>query len=249
MRVVVAMPAYNEARGIGEFVDEVARAMLPHDVRFVVADDCSTDDTLHVLAEVSVSNQVRTLPGQRNMGHGPTTLRALRESLVYEPDVVVAVDGDGQFTGGDIRRLVDLLVTANFDLVEGVRVGRKDPIFRRVTSWVTRTLVHFRIGERPLDANTPLRVYRPASLVALLSDVPSNAITPNLLISALSRVSGLRISEEPVTSIPRRGGDPAGTTWRARRTSLPSMRFIRFCLQAGQQWVASPLHPRESGRT
>jgi dolichol-phosphate mannosyltransferase len=103
MRVVVAMPVYNEASGIGEFVDEVASAMSTYHIRFVVADDCSTDDTLQVLTDLSTSHQVQVFPGKRNMGHGPTTLRALQESLTYQPDVVVAVDGDGQFTGGDMR--------------------------------------------------------------------------------------------------------------------------------------------------
>jgi dolichol-phosphate mannosyltransferase len=237
MRVVVAMPVYNEARGIGEFVEEIATAMTAIETVFVVADDCSTDDTLQVLAGLSESHRVVALPGTRNMGHGPTTLRALRNALTHQPDVIVAVDGDGQFRGPDIRRLVEVLGTENLDIVEGVRVQRNDPLFRRTTSWATRTLVQLRTGERPDDANTPLRVYRPAVLEVLLDSVPADAITPNLIVSALTRVSKLRVGEERVTSIPRRGGDPAGTSWRARRRSVPSKRFIRFCLEAGRQWV------------
>jgi dolichol-phosphate mannosyltransferase len=243
MRVVVAMPAYNEARGVREFLEEVVSAMSPHDIALVVADDCSTDNTLHVLASLRLSHPLIVLPAERNLGHGPTTLRALRESLEHKPDVVVAVDGDGQFTGEDMRRLVDLLTSQGFDLVEGVRVGRNDPFFRRVTSWATQTLVQSRIGERPRDANTPLRIYRPPVLEALLQAVPANSITPNLLISALSRVSVLNISEEQVTSVPRRGGNPAGTNWRGRHASVPSTRFLKFCLQAGRQWTTSSLRP------
>lgn len=241
MHVVVTMPVFNEANGIAEFVAEVANSMSPYITTFVLADDCSTDNTLEVLTELALTHQVKILPSERNMGHGPTTLRALHESLEFQPDVVVAVDGDGQFTGNDMRRLVDLLTTRCLDLVEGVRVGRNDPLFRRATSWVTRMLVRFRIGKRPLDANTPLRVYRPAVLQSLLNELPPAAITPNLLISALSRVKELHVCEESVASLPRRGGIPAGTTWRARRKSVPSWRFVRFCLLAGRQWAASPL--------
>jgi glycosyltransferase involved in cell wall biosynthesis len=243
MRVIIAMPAYNESGGISGFLSELASAMEPHDTMFIVADDCSTDGTLQVLAEYPLKERLVVLPAERNLGHGPTTLRALRESLRHQPDVVVAVDGDGQFTGEDMRRLVDLLDSEDLDLVEGVRIGRADPFFRRATSWATRTLVHIRIRSRPLDANTPLRVYRPSALDGLLRCLPSDAITPNLLISALSRVGTLRLREESVASIPRRGGDPAGTTWRARYLSVPSTRFIRFCVEATRQWIAAPLQP------
>jgi len=82
-------------------------------------------------------------------------------------------------------------------------------------------------------------------LESILKVLPYTAITPNLLISVLSRTSGFSINEVPVISIPRRGGDPRGSTWRARRESLPSRRFVKFCILAGVQWITSPL--RRSG--
>lgn len=242
MRVLVAMPVFNEANGIAEFVEEVALAMLPFIPTFIVADDCSTDSTLKVLSVVAETHQVEILPSERNSGHGPTTVRALHAALSFQPDVVVAVDGDGQFIGDDIRRLVNLRMCQGLDLVEGVRVGRNDPLFRRAISWLTRTLVQIRSGKRPLDANTPLRVYHPAVLKSLLQYVPSDAITPNLLISALSRDWKLGIREERVRSIPRRGGDSEGTTWRARRKSIPSIRFLKFCIRAAHQWFMPAQH-------
>jgi dolichol-phosphate mannosyltransferase len=239
-RLAIVMPVFNEEAGVTEFLDEIVGSMQGLELSLIVADDCSTDRTRDVLEALAARLPLTLLPGSRNMGHGPTTLRALRAGLDLDPDVVVAVDGDGQFTGTDIRTLIDLLLASDADIIEGVRCGRGDPLFRRATSWTTRSLVQARSHVRPDDANTPLRVYRPRALERLLSIVPADAMTPNLLISSLSRSWGLTVMEVPVASLPRRGGDHAGSTWRARRKSLPSKRFMEFCVRAGRQWVDLP---------
>jgi dolichol-phosphate mannosyltransferase len=240
-KVAVVMPAFNEEAGIPGFLGEITAALDGLDLTLFVADDRSTDGTLATLESLTDELPLTVLPGIANAGHGPTTLRALHAGLASGADVIVAVDGDGQFYGSDIRSIVDQLVAGDADVIEGVRNGRDDPLFRRATSWTTRALVQMRAHARPIDANTPLRVYRPRTLARLLTVVPSDAMTPNLMISALCRRWGLTILEIPVASIPRRGGDAAGSTWRARRKSLPSKRFVQFCAQAGRQWVTLPL--------
>lgn len=238
--VTVVMPAYNEEAGIPGFLREIAAAMSGLDLALIVADDCSTDNTLTQLAALAGELPLTVLPGEANAGHGPTTIRALKAGLATGSDVIVAVDGDGQFVGADMRRLVDMLLTREADIVEGVRTGRDDPVFRRATSWTTRTLVQMRAHQRPQDANTPLRVYRPSALRRLLAVIPADAMTPNLLVSAISRTWGLAVLEVPASSIPRRGGDPGGSTWRAKRQSIPSRRYVDFCLKAGRQWFSGP---------
>lgn len=239
--VAVVMPAYNEEAGIPGFLREIVSAMTGVDVHLFVADDCSTDRTRAVLDRLAHELPLTVLPGETNSGHGPTTLRALVAGLDSKADVIVAVDGDGQFVGSDMRALVDMLIMREADVIEGVRTGRDDPLFRRATSWATRSLVQVRAHERPQDANTPLRVYRPEVLVRFLAAVPPDAMTPNLLFSALTRTWRLVVLEVPVSSIPRRGGDPGGSSWRAKRHSLPSRRYVNFCVKAGRQWVSTPL--------
>ena len=236
-RVVAVMPAFNEAEGIAEFLDEIA-THLGAGAQYVVVDDKSGDDTAAVVRScASRGLPVTLVSNEQNLGHGPSTIKALKAGLAHDPDVIVAVDGDGQFLGADIARLVELALSADLDVVEGVRRGREDPVFRRVTSAVTRTLVGLRARTLPRDANTPLRVYRPAALAELVDRLPDDAMTPNLLISVMARRSGMTMREENVVSRTRRGGDSAGSTWRARHARLPSRRYVQFCLKAGLQWL------------
>lgn len=248
MTVAVVMPAWNEAEGISGFLRELNDELTRFDPVFIVVDDCSTDNTADVVRALADTGVPVELHGnEQNMGHGPSTLRALRLGLDKAPTAVVALDGDGQFVGSDVASVVEKLLTSQADVVEGVRRQRNDPLYRRGVSATTRGMVWVRSGQRPQDANTPLRAYEPDVLNQLLAVLPPEASTPNLLISAICRRSGLRIMEIPVRSIPRRGSDQQGSTWKNRRKSLPSRRFVDFCTNAAREWISATATPINRG--
>lgn len=234
------MPAFNEAEGISGFLQELSSALERWSPEFIVVDDSSRDGTADAAQGAGQGDppvSVTVHVNEMNRGHGPSTLEALRLGLRNNPDAVVAIDGDGQFLGSDVARVVAALLEDGVDIVEGVRTSRSDAYYRQVTSLATQALVWSRCRVWPPDANTPLRAYRPQALRTLLERVPSDALTPNLIISALSRRQHMTISLVPVASLPRRGSSPEGSTWGSRRAGLPSRRFVRFCAQATAQWV------------
>jgi len=243
MAVTIVMPAYNEEEGIAGFIEELATELKLFEPSFIVVNDLSTDATearVKDLSQAQIPVEVHT--NSVNLGHGPSTLRALKFGLASHADIIVAIDGDGQFLGTDVARLVQIIVEdLEIDVIEGVRQHRDDPVYRVIVSSVTRNLVWSRARVRPIDANTPLRVYRRQALIQLLDKLPENSMTPNLLISAKTRRQGVRHAEIDVQSIPRRGTDQGGSTWKAKTQSLPSKRFIKFCTQAAGQWLTTPL--------
>jgi len=236
-QTVVVMPAFNEAEGIGEFLDEIVQAFPEGHVRIIVVDDASSDGTA---AAVTAAGErgvpVRVVVNKSNRGHGPSTLRALRCGLKEGADVIVAVDGDGQFLGTDIAAVAERTVHGIVP-VEGCRFNRSDPWFRRFVSASTRLLVRVTSGSSPLDANTPLRAYPPALLRSLLERLPDDLATPNLIVSAMLRRDGVAVIEVPVRSLPRRGSQSSGSTWGQRAHFFPSRRFITFCWRALAQWT------------
>jgi dolichol-phosphate mannosyltransferase len=235
--VAVVMPAFNEAEGISEFVLEIIDAFETSDVTVIVIDDASADRTTTVIEQLTAQGvPVTVRKNERNLGHGPSTLRALRAGLGTAADIVVAVDGDGQFLGKDVAQIAMLARTNSWDIVEGVRTGREDPFYRRMVSRVTRTLVRRACGSAPRDANTPLRAYPRHRLQALVDALPEDAMTPNLLISASVRRNNWGVAEVDVASLRRRGASSVGSTWGASRIKFPSRRFIVFCWDAFNQW-------------
>lgn len=247
MTIAVVMPAWNEEEGIAEFLTELHDSLAKWDPIFIVIDDKSTDNTVGVVQELEATGlPVTVMTNDINSGHGPTTIRALRAGLQTQADAIVGLDGDGQFLGSDVASVVATLMDSSADVVEGVRRSRTDPLYRRAVSAATCGLVWLRSRTWPIDANTPLRAYRPEVLETLLNQVPESASTPNLLISALCRQGEINILEVPVRSIPRRGSDQQGSTWKARSRSLPSKRFLRFCTQAAREWWSTKPAPRRT---
>jgi len=247
MTIVVVMPAWNEEEGIAEFLTELHDSLARWEPTFIVIDDKSTDGTAAVIQDLQTSGlPVSASTNDVNSGHGPSTIRALRAGLLTQADAIVALDGDGQFVGSDVDAVVATLFDTHADVVEGVRRSRNDPLYRQAVSAVTRSLVWSRSRRWPADANTPLRVYQPSVLEALLAQIPDSASTPNLLISALCRQTEVNVTEVPVRSIPRRGSDQQGSTWKAKSKSLPSKRFVKFCTQAAREWWATKPAPVRS---
>lgn len=238
--VAVVMPAYNEAEGIVGFIEELRAHVSPlaDRVTFVVADDFSTDgtaDALDGLDDVHVARQ------ESNRGHGPTALAAYRAGLALTPDVIVHVDGDGQFLGQDFPRLLRAWESESADVVHGVRDGRTDPWFRIVLTAAVGALIALQVGRRIPDVNTPLRAYRPDALRVLVDSVPYASVVPHVHFSLAEARGGFRMRYLKVRSIPRRGESASGTMWgRARRIPLPSARLRSFVLQAlAEVWTWS----------
>jgi glycosyltransferase involved in cell wall biosynthesis len=242
LSIAVVMPAWNESEGIVGFIDELLTALAEWQPRVIIINDSSTDETELRLQElVDRGLPVQFSTNEANSGHGPSTIRALQLGLVSGAQRVISIDGDGQFVGEDVARLVSISLEGRQDIVEGVRTSREDPAYRKFVSATTRTLVWTRSRSWPKDANTPLRVYRPEILADLLEVIPASASTPNLLISALSRRWPISLAEVEVTSIPRRGSDSNGSTWGIKRKALPSKRFVSFCRKAIREWISTPI--------
>ncbi len=213
----VVIPAFNEAEGLPAFLSEIRASFAARgaSVTLIVVDDASTDNT-----PTAADDYADVVRAPRNRGHGPTALAAYAEGLRSGADVVVHVDGDGQFHGDDIVRVAAALDAAATDVVHGVRRGRTDPWFRRCLSALVRFIVLILCGRSVPDVNTPLRAYDPSALRRLIDGVPAEALVPHVHFSIAEARDRLRVRYVSVESIPRRGGAAQGTMWGAGRTRV-----------------------------
>ena len=229
--VAVVIPAFNEAEALPSFLMEIRASFeaVGASASLVVVDDASTDGT-----EEAAAPHAAVVRSERNRGHGPTALAAYSAGLDTGAGVIVHVDGDGQFLGDDIVRVVFALGQGEADVVHGVRRGRTDPWFRRCLSALVRFAVLVLCGRSVPDVNTPLRAYRAETLRMLTNDVPDEALVPHVHFSIAEARDRLRVRYVSVASIPRRGSVVQGTMWGTGRSRVvfPPRRLLRFVLRA-----------------
>jgi len=230
--IIVTMPVFNESGIIQEVVRDFLQDQSKYKLELVIVDDKSTDETHKRIVEVSheFPGRIHIFQNEQNLGHGPSFTRALKIGLEMSPDLIVSCDGDGPISGSDLFKLFE--IKSDYDILEISRKNRVEPLFRKATTQATRMLVFIKSHRIPIDANTPIRVYKPQILNQILPQVDGMKV-PNLLISIISRRRRFQLINTQVTVLERKLNQP-GTMWGQGRTPrrLPNSRFIRFSFSA-----------------
>jgi dolichol-phosphate mannosyltransferase len=251
-RVSVVLPAYNE-EALGAFLIEIERALAPatSTLSFVVVDDCSKGPLPIARSGecLPLGSPVRVLRNSTNLGHGPSAVRAWAQGLIDRPDVVLHVDGDGQFPGEDFPRVLAAL--DGHDGAIGSRTARRDPWFRRILTLGARVLVGE--GLTGSDVNSPLRAYRAPVVQQLLNSLPEHSVVPHLHFAVLHGRLDLDVVEVAVTHRRRLGDSKIGTSWKSgpMASLLPSQRLLSLAmtgmreLRSSRPSVAPPRAPLE----
>jgi glycosyltransferase involved in cell wall biosynthesis len=201
-RVLVIVPALNEAASVGQVVAEL-RA-LPDAPDVVVLDDGSSDRT----AAIAAGAGARVVRMPFNCGIGATIQAGLRMADRDGYDAVVRVDGDGQHAAGDVPLLLRRLREERADFVVGSRYlegdGYQGTAVRRLgIRWFSGLLRLF-CGVRSTDPTSGFWAANRKAVKVLLAE--SSADYPEVDALVYLARSGCRIREVAVAMRARTGG-------------------------------------------
>ena len=129
-KLVVTIPAYNEAETIGHVITSIPRSIEGiSKVEVLVLNDGSTDDTIEVAKKAGADYIVSH---KQNLGLAKTFDDALTEALKRKADIIVNTDADGQYDQSEISQLVQPILEEKADMVIGDRQVKK-------LDWMTST--------------------------------------------------------------------------------------------------------------
>jgi|SRR5580704_7569548 glycosyltransferase involved in cell wall biosynthesis len=207
MRVLIVVPAFNEAAALGGLLAEIrALTLADTELATVVVDDGSRDRT----AEISRAHSVRTLVLCGNLGIGGAVQSGLRLAAREHFDFAVQIDGDGQHPPGELARLLDAArAEPRPDLLVGTRYrvegdNYRSTLLRRLGSGWLKLVLRLVAGVRVSDPTSGFRLYGPRALRLFEATYPYDFPEPESL--AIARKHGLRITETPVAMRERQGG-------------------------------------------
>ncbi len=161
-------PCYNDAKSIESMVRSVRGALQRSvdDFEIIVVNDGSADDSADVLARLADELGVVVVTHEVNRGYGAALISGFTTAT---KEWVFYTDGDAQY---DPAELTDLVAAADdtVDLVQGVKIGRGDPLHRRIIGRVYHHGVRLAFRLQVQDTDCDFRLIRRTAVPELRSN-------------------------------------------------------------------------------
>lgn len=221
-KLIIQIPCLNEAETLPATLADLPRHVPGIDqIEILVVDDGSTDDTVRVAQAGGVHHIVRL---RRHKGLAAAFMAGIDAALKLGADFVVNTDGDNQYAGADIPKLLAPLLSGEADIVIGDRniqaLEHLSPSRKRlqwIGSWVVRQVSNTNVP----DTTSGFRAYtREAAL--RMTIVSEFSYTLESIIQAGKK--RLAIAHVPVSTNPlTRESRLFGSVWTYVKASAATI--------------------------
>tara|TARA_B100001013_G_scaffold226331_1_gene138686 strand:+ start:50 stop:928 length:879 start_codon:yes stop_codon:yes gene_type:complete len=193
MSILVCIPAFNE----GKVIDKVIKDCLKFSNEVVVCDDGSMDNTY----EVADSAGADVIRHEKNIGKGESLRSLFKFARHSNHDIIVTIDGDGQFIPEEIPKLVKSIQENKSDLVIGYRFDNTTeiPNYRRFGNKMLDKMTNMVEEISVRDTQSGFRAYSRKVIDDIDFKMKGFGADAEILIDAAKK--GYRLSEEKITVI------------------------------------------------
>jgi glycosyltransferase involved in cell wall biosynthesis len=232
-RILVVIPAWNEAGVIGDTIAEVRAAQPGVDI--LVVDDGSGDGTAEVA--VAAGALVARLPF--NLGVGGAMRAGYRYALRSAYDVVVQIDADGQH---DPRYLTELVAGLDeADVVVGARFAGEGSYQargpRRWAMWLLAKVLSRLAGVRLTDVTSGFRAANRRAVTVFADHYPAEYLGDTVESLVIALRTGCTVRQLPVEMRPRTVGQASQSPLRA--TAYLARAMVALGLALVRRWPAA----------
>jgi len=179
-RIVAIVPAFNEEENIRVVIKDLR--MYQPEIKIVVINDCSGDNTEAIVNEMSET--VLSLP--INLGIGGAVQTGLRYARDNGFDIAIQFDGDGQHMAEEIEKIITPVINSEADVVNGSRFlgagGYKSNFLRRVGIRLFMLVNSLMIGSRITDNTSGFRAFNSQAISFLACYYPQDYPEPQAII-------------------------------------------------------------------
>lgn len=202
MKVLVVIPAYNEAESIEGVIAELTAVQPGYD--YVIINDCSTDKTEEVLKR----NGFNYINLPVNLGIGGGVQTGYKYAVEHGYDITVQMDGDGQHDPAYLAAVVDPVAEGVLDMCIGSRFVTKEGFqtsaLRRFGINFLSVLIKLLCGIKIYDTTSGFRACSLRLAEFYSKNYAQDYPEPEAIISAVT--AGYTVNETPVAMRERQGG-------------------------------------------
>ena len=196
--IIACIPAYNEERIISDIVHRTKKFVD----KVVVCDDGSSDNTVQNAKQAGAE----IIQHRKNQGKGAAMKSLFNHAKQIDADIIVTMDGDGQFLPEEIPRILEPVIENRSDIVIGYRFDdtTEMPAYRKIGNKLLDRATNIAVDLPVRDSQSGFRAYSKKALDMINFSTDGFGADSEILINAAK--SGLKISEVKVTVIYNTGG-------------------------------------------
>ena len=136
LKLIIQIPCFNEEQTLPATIGDLPDTIAGIDsIEILIIDDGSTDRTCAVARELKVDHIIKNT---RNLGLARSFRRGMDECLALGADIIVNTDGDNQYAGRDIAKLVQPIIDNRADIVIGDRQTQNIAHFSAVKKFLQK---------------------------------------------------------------------------------------------------------------
>ncbi|WP_427813880.1 glycosyltransferase family 2 protein [Enterococcus sp. 22-H-5-01] len=208
-RILLIIPAYNEAEGIVEVIRTVDeyRKKTDYDLDYIVINDGSTDNEEEVLQQ----NNIKHVELVQNLGIGGAVQTGYMYAMQKGYDIAVQYDGDGQHDIESLPELVEPILSNVADFTVGSRFVAdskskfKSTGARQAGIKILSSLIRFSSGVRIKDVTSGYRAGNRKVIEQFVTRYPSKYPEPESYMHLLA--NKIRVKEVGVNMFERATGE------------------------------------------
>ncbi len=198
MLKIACIPAFNEENFIKQIIEKVSKYVD----NVVVCDDGSVDDTSKKAKEAGA----HVITHKKNLGKGAALQSLFQYAKDSEADVMITIDGDGQFLPEEIPKLLVPILENKFDIVIGYRFDTETdmPSYRKIGNKFFDKMTKLASDLPFRDTQSGFRSYSKKAINSINFSTNGFGADSEILIDAAKK--GMKITEEKITVIYDTGG-------------------------------------------
>ena len=203
MRVLIAIPIYNEEAHVQSVIERV-REFADH---ILVLDDGSTDRSAEILNELREPMDLDIIRHEANIGYGRAIRQAYQRALRDGYDWVITMDCDDQHEPERLPDFFEAIARDDLDIISGSRYlssgngwdADLPPADRRAINSTITQEINDRLGLKLTDGFCGFKAHRVSAMAKLELTDNGYAFPMQFWVQAIA--NGLRIGEIPVELI------------------------------------------------